>query len=145
MSVAQTQRSNTPGDRAARSAALTPAMRRKISRTLMGRKAAPETRAKISAAGIGKHPSQETRAKISAARSAPLGSRHGTGNYVETKTENGWQHEHRVVMGLQPGDGKIVHHRDGDPANNDPRNLRVFESQAAHLSHHAQERARERR
>jgi len=52
------------------------------------------------------------------------------------KVNGRWEREHRVIMGLQPGDGKIVHHIDGDKLNNDPRNLRVFSSQSTHNAFH---------
>jgi len=45
--------------------------------------------------------------------------------------------EHRLVMEAKLGRylrrGEVVHHRDGNPANNDPANLKLFASNAAHL------------
>ena len=57
-------------------------------------------------------------------------------------TEAGERLEHRVVMasvlGRELRDDEIVHHRDGDKSNNDPRNLEIM-SQAKHASIHAPE------
>lgn len=50
----------------------------------------------------------------------------------------GYVRVHRLVMekklGRQLLTGEVVHHRDGDPANNDPENLELFESNSAHLA-----------
>ena len=46
----------------------------------------------------------------------------------------------RAFVGPRP-DGLVVNHKDGDKANNNPANLQVFESTAAHSHHHNQERA----
>jgi hypothetical protein len=44
------------------------------------------------------------------------------------------QYEHRIVMGNPPG---VVHHKDGNRANNDPGNLEVIDSHRDHMrSHH---------
>ena len=125
----------------------------------LGYRHTPEAKARISAANKGKvlsvsardkvraamkgtaHArgavrSSATRAKIGASRSASLGSTHQDGPYTEVKTPNGWEKEHRVVMGVGLGDPRVVHHRDGDKANNNPANLRIYETQAAHIRHH---------
>lgn len=39
--------------------------------------------------------------------------------------------EHRLGRYLQPGE--VVDHRDGDTSNNDPKNLRLFDSNGEHL------------
>lgn len=50
---------------------------------------------------------------------------------------NGYAPEHRIVMHDQLGrplyPGEVVDHIDGNKRNNDPENLRVFESNADHL------------
>lgn len=103
----------------------------------MGRQATAEIKAKISAAGMGRHPSLETRKKLSAARAVPIGSTHPLpSGYVEIRTSNGWEYEHRVVMGVGPDDPRVVHHIDGNKSNNDKSNLRVFASQSVHMKHH---------
>lgn len=117
-----------------------PETRAKLSAALKGRPLSPEHRAKLSAAHVGKHPSLEARAAFTAARSLPLGSTHQNHGYTIIKTESGWQRRNRVMAGLTPGDGKIAHHKDGDKMNDDPDNLRVFESNAVHAHHHNEER-----
>lgn len=51
----------------------------------------------------------------------------------------GYAYEHRLVMeeklGRRLAAGELVHHLDGNQANNDPRNLAV-ETRASHLKHH---------
>ena len=106
----------------------------------LGKECSVQTRAKIGNANRGKKPGLETRAKMSKAKTVPLGSTHIRDGYVRVKTENGWEAEHRVVLGLAIGDPRIGHHVDGDKTNNDPANLRVFESTSAHLRHHARAR-----
>lgn len=67
----------------------------------------------------------------------------GTGEGRTYKKLNG-QHEHRVVaarkLGRPLAPGEVVHHVDGDGRNNDPANLVVLPSQAAHARLHARER-----
>jgi HNH endonuclease len=64
----------------------------------------------------------------------------GTG-YVRVA---GNRHLHRIVaeqaLGRALRPGEIVHHKDGDKLNNDPSNLEVFASHAAHALHHATDR-----
>lgn len=54
-------------------------------------------------------------------------------------TKRGYVAEHRLVMsrvlGRTLARGEVVHHRDGDPLNNDPSNLEVFRTNAEHLRH----------
>jgi hypothetical protein len=54
-------------------------------------------------------------------------------------TVNG-SHEHRAVaeevLGRKLEPGEVVHHEDCNKQNNEPSNLIVFPSQAAHASHH---------
>lgn len=52
------------------------------------------------------------------------------------------RHEHRIIaeqiLGRELKIGEVVHHRDGDKRNNDPRNIVVFNSQSEHAHHHAE-------
>ena len=119
--------------------------RAKMSETHKGHAGAsfkhtPEARAKIVIAGTGRKHSQEARDKMSGEnnyRFRSVGSTYQhAGTYVMVKTNNGWQPEHRVIMGLQPGDPRVVHHIDQNKENNDPANLQIFDSQGAHIRHH---------
>lgn len=47
---------------------------------------------------------------------------------------HGWILEHRLVTGALKG--QVVHHKDGDRQNNQPANLRVFDSPLEHRLHH---------
>lgn len=51
------------------------------------------------------------------------------------------RHAHRVIAELMLGrplkKGEVVHHIDENRDNNDPNNLMIFESQAAHAAWHA--------
>lgn len=53
------------------------------------------------------------------------------------KNYQGYVREHRLVMEQQLGrylePGEVVDHIDGNPSNNDPSNLRLFESNSDHL------------
>lgn len=61
--------------------------------------------------------------------------------YVHVWTPTGHKREHRVIAGAEPG--TVVHHRDGNPLNNDPANLEVLPSNAAHHAVHvAEQRAK---
>lgn len=50
------------------------------------------------------------------------------------------RHSHRVVaeqvLGRPLRDGEVVHHKDGNPRNNNPNNLQVFPSQKEHAEFH---------
>lgn len=50
------------------------------------------------------------------------------------------RHEHRVVaermLGRKLKRGEVVHHKDNNKKNNDPRNLIIFKNQAEHARHH---------
>lgn len=52
-------------------------------------------------------------------------------------TKSGYVREHRLVMERELGrylePAEIVHHQDGDKANNDPSNLRVYETNSHHF------------
>ena len=77
---------------------------------------------------------KETREKI---RQSRIGT--GAG---KTYSKFYGRHEHRVVaeqiLGRELHKGEVVHHRDGNKRNNDPRNIVVFNSQAEHAHHHAE-------
>ncbi len=119
-----------------------------ISAGKKGRRFTPEHCAAMGAARVGRKLSPEHRTSISTAvrgrvyesRRVPVGSRHQTGPYTWIKTVDGWRREGRVVAGLEPGDGRVAHHEDGDKLNNDPGNIRIFESSGAHTRHHNAER-----
>ena len=70
-------------------------------------------------------------------RNARLGKGDG-----KTYTKTYGRHTHRVVaeqiLGRPLRKGEVVHHIDGDKRNNDPSNIRVFESQAEHAKFHAE-------
>lgn len=52
----------------------------------------------------------------------------------------GAQRAHRVIaeqmLGRPLAEGEVVHHRDGNKRNNDPSNLEVLPSHAAHMREH---------
>jgi hypothetical protein len=56
------------------------------------------------------------------------------------RMRNGYAYEHQMVaeqmLGRRLASAEIVHHKDGDKANNDPSNLEVHASQAHHFMHH---------
>ena len=130
--------------------------------SMIGKTHSPETREKIRVAGLGntnakgyRH-SPETRENMSAAhrgktlgkkrkfferpsRCVQIGSTHEKGGYVDVKTENGWELEHRVVAGLVPGDKRVIHHIDGDRRNNEADNLLVL-TKGEHTEIHNRER-----
>ena len=74
----------------------------------------------------------ETRAKL---RAAHMNSGEG-----KTYTKRYGCHEHRIVaeqiLGRPLLPGEVVHHKDGNKRNNDPRNIFVFPSQAEHARYH---------
>ncbi len=76
----------------------------------------------------------EVREKI---REARLNA--GTG---KTYTKRYGRHEHRIVaeeiLGRHLLQGEVVHHRDGNKRNNDPRNIVIFASQSEHAKAHAE-------
>jgi hypothetical protein len=41
------------------------------------------------------------------------------------KEKKAWIYKHREVMGLEPGDPRVVHHKDHNQYNNDPSNLEI--------------------
>lgn len=75
----------------------------------------------------------------------PLGSKGRQNGYITVKTERGWELEHRVVMEkhlrreLLPTE--IVHHKDGNPANNTLENLELVEWDEHTRHHHALRKA----
>ena len=60
------------------------------------------------------------------------------------RTHDGYVREHRLVMERLLGryllPAESVHHKDGDPANNDPANLMLFATHAEHMRHEWRER-----
>ena len=58
-------------------------------------------------------------------------------------TKAGYVREHRLVMEKKLGrfllPSEVVHHRDGDRANNDVANLELYRSNGAHLREHMAE------
>jgi hypothetical protein len=54
-------------------------------------------------------------------------------------SKSGYVAEHRLIaegmLGRHLLRSEVVHHRDGDPMNNSPANLQVFDSNADHLRH----------
>ena len=106
----------------------------------LGRRHTLESRNNMSLAHRGNVHSSETRKKISISRSAPIGTTCvSEDGYVHVKTNKGWEKEHRVVAGANRDDGTVVHHLDGNRANNDLSNLQVFETTGEHSSHHSLE------
>jgi hypothetical protein len=72
----------------------------------------------------------------------PVGSRRmDFNNYIRLKTESGWTLEHRFLMekyiGRKLEDKEIVHHKDGNPSNNEISNLILCKNLRDHFdSHH---------
>lgn len=139
----------------AQSAAWTPERREKQSARLRGHPVSRATRKKISdhhrAHGI--KPSRE--ASLLGIRNRGTGpdnpswkgGRSILNGYIcvyrpdhQNAMPNGYIYEHRLVaeqmLGRPLGHKEVVHHIDGDKANNRPTNLRVFPSQADHARHH---------
>lgn len=54
------------------------------------------------------------------------------------RNRNGYMREHRLVMEQTLGRlltaDEVVHHKDGNPQNNDPQNLEVYERNTQHLA-----------
>jgi hypothetical protein len=67
------------------------------------------------------------------------GRRQRSDGYIEVWTPTGAHLEHRVVMGQTLGrplaPGEVVHHIDGDKANNEPANLHLT-TQSEHIREH---------
>jgi hypothetical protein len=70
-------------------------------------------------------------------KGSPIGARFFDHGYVQIKTKDGWQYEHRVVMeemlGRKLTNTEVVHHLDGNGENNSPANLMLFENTREHL------------
>ena len=66
-------------------------------------------------------------------------SKYATGE-GKTYAKRCGRHEHRVVaeemLGRELLDGEVVHHLDFNHRNNDPTNIMIFPSQAAHAKYH---------
>lgn len=122
-----------------------------------GRKASLETRAKISAAKRGHKTSLEARAKISAALRGPRhhhwkGGRSKDSNgyiivqihpdhpFAAMRAARGHVREHRLVLAESLGrpltEDEVAHHMNEIKDDNRLENLELFESGAAHMSHH---------
>lgn len=71
-----------------------------------------------------------TRSRVVRTRGAPLGSRRDHGGYIQVKTENGWELEHRVVMAQTLGRPlelhERIHHKNGNKAHNEQSNLELW-------------------
>src|SRR5690349_6120293 len=78
------------------------------------------------------------------------GTRRETEGYLLVKapghpyaTKQGYVRKHRLVVEQRLGryllPTEVVHHKDGNPRNNDPANLEVFRTHAAHMRHEWQE------
>lgn len=78
-------------------------------------------------------------------REIPIGTRRRRADgYINIKTEEGWEPEHRVVAAQKANralkKSEIVHHIDGNPLNNAPENLTICDSVRDHLeTHHAED------
>lgn len=67
----------------------------------------------------------------------------GEGTYTRAgyhlvTTLNGREYEHIRIA--RPKLGQVVHHKDGNPRNNDPDNLEVLASQSEHMKLHRKEK-----
>lgn len=69
------------------------------------------------------------------------GRRKRKDGYIIVWTPRGDRLEHRVIMerilGRELLKTEVVHHKDGNPSNNDPINLEVIGGQSVHALHHA--------
>lgn len=67
------------------------------------------------------------------------GRRHRSDGYIEVWTPTGVRLEHQIVMEQKLGrsltPGEVVHHIDGNKANNDPANLQLT-TQSEHIREH---------
>ncbi len=83
---------------------------------------------------------REKHAKTKRETAVARGHRTPHGAYWVVMTPDGQRYEHRVIMerviGRRLRRGEVVHHVDGDGRNNDPANLELMPSQAAHASAH---------
>ena len=111
--------------------------RRKLSEANEGKKLSEETRRKMSESKkgnkncLGRKLSEEHKKKLSLTHSKPIGTKKTAGGgYIQIKTENGWEMEHRVVMEKDIGrkllPEETVHHRDGVRSNNALENLELW-------------------
>ena len=61
-------------------------------------------------------------------------------NELHPRLVYGYVREHVLIMEQKLGrylsDSEVIHHIDGNPGNNDPNNLMLFENQSKHLSYH---------
>ena len=97
---------------------------------------------------LGKTRPMETRLKISETRKLrkcgigsknPFwkGGKRKNRTHIQVKIGNRYYYEHRVVMekllGRKLKSTEIVHHKDGNGANNDPKNLELMKNQSEHV------------
>ena len=115
--------------------------RKKISEKHRGKKLSKETIEKISKTLTGRTVSEMTRRKSSVAK-----RNDGVNEYDEDfqykcpYRRQGGRLAHRVaaekVLGRKLDRKEVVHHIDLNPANNSPKNLRIFSSNSEHIKFH---------
>ena len=136
---------------------LSPEHRANIASARMGHVVTPKTREKLRVANLGNTASETTRATMRAARQGSenpcwRGGETLSKGYVQVLspghpavTSNGYVRRNRLVMETHIGrfllPTEIVHHRDGNKENDAIENLQLFDSNSAHVRHHAALRA----
>lgn len=79
----------------------------------------------------------------------PLGHKIKSANRIIIKTDYGYELEHRFIMSKILGRpltrNEVVHHKDRNPMNNNPDNLKILQSQKEHIDEHTKMRDLSRR